>query len=95
MVILKELQDLRNMLEMRFPSCIVYEDVIKEDKDIDTNIGFQKFINQALKGGMGIRNSKRHNQEFMVAFMGAKSCLRNAFLFHPDLMVSRVKIQFV
>ena len=26
--------------------------------------------------------------------MGAKSHLRNVFLFHPDLMVARVEIQF-
>ena len=81
-----------NMLEMSFPRLIVDEDVIKEDKEKVSKIRFHNFIHEALEGGRHITKSKRHNQKLIVAFMGAKSSLRNVFLFHPDLMVSQAKI---
>lgn len=37
---------------------------------------------------------ERHDQKLIVALMGVKSCLRYVFLFHLNLMVFRVKIQF-
>ena len=82
------------MLEMGFPSCTVDEDVIKEDKEKHPKIRFYNFIHEALECRKGIKKSKRHNQEFIMAFMGAKNCHRNVFLFHLDLMVSQTKIQF-
>ena len=81
-----------NMLEMSIPSCTADEDGIKEDKDKDLKIRLHNFIHEALEGKGGITKSKRHNQEFLVAFMGVKSNLRNVFLFHMNLMVSRPKI---
>lgn len=85
---------MRNMLEMSFPRLTVDEDVIKEYKDKGLKIWLHNFIHEAMEGGRNIAKSKRHNQKIIVAFMGAKSHLRDVFLFHLDLMVSRAKIQF-
>ena len=82
------------MLKVGFPICIVDEDVIKEDKEKHLTIRFVNFIHEALECRRGITKSKRHNQEFIMAFMGVKSCFRNVFLFHLDLMVSGAKIKF-
>lgn len=91
---MEELQDFSKMLEMIFPSGTVDEDVIEEYKDKDPKIGIYNFIHEALEGSRGITKSKSHNQEFIVAFMGAKRYHRNAFLFHLDLMVAWAEIQF-
>ena len=76
------------MLEMSFPRSTIDEIVIKEDKEKGSKIRFHKFIHEDLEGGRRIAMSKRNNQKIIVAFMGAKTNLRNVFLFHLDLMVS-------
>jgi hypothetical protein len=93
-VIFKELEDFGNMLKVGFPICTIDEDVIKQDKEKQSKIRFENFIHEDLDCRRGITNSKRHNQEFIMAFTNAKNCFRNVFLFHPNLMVARVKIQF-
>jgi hypothetical protein len=73
---------------MRFQGLTIDEYVIKEDKDKESEIRFQDFVHEALEGGWCITKAKRHHQKLIVALMGAKSCLRDVFLFHLNLMVS-------
>ena len=76
------------MLKVGSPIGTVDEDVIKEEKDKHPKIRFENFIHEALECRRGITKSERHKQEFIMVVMGVKSCFRNVFLFHPDLMVS-------
>lgn len=73
MVILKELQDLRNMLEMRFPRLTVDEDVFKEDKDKVPEKRFQNFIHEALEGGRGITKNSQWPSWVRKSILGMPS----------------------
>ena len=51
-------------------------------------------IHEALESGGRITQAKGHDQKIIVALMSSKGILRNFFLFHMDLVVSRMKIKF-
>jgi hypothetical protein len=54
----------------------------------------EKMIHEALESGESITQTKGHDQKLIVALMSSKGSLRNVFLFHKDLVVSRMKIKF-
>jgi hypothetical protein len=51
-------------------------------------------IHEALEGGGGITQAKRHDQKLIVALMSSKESLGNVCLFHTYLVVARMKIKF-
>jgi hypothetical protein len=54
----------------------------------------EDMIHEALEGGGGITQTKGHDQKLIVALMGSKGNLGNAYLFHMYLVVGRTKIKF-
>jgi hypothetical protein len=54
----------------------------------------EDIIHEALEGGGGITQDKGHGQKLIVALMSSKGSIRNVYLFHTYLMVSRTKIKF-
>jgi hypothetical protein len=51
-------------------------------------------IHEALESGGSITQAKGNDQKLIVALMRSKGSLRNVFLFHMDMVVSRRKIKF-
>jgi hypothetical protein len=87
-MVLKDFQNLRDTLEMRFPRFTINHDIIKEHEDKGTKIRSQYFVNEALESLEIIVESKRHNQKLIMASMWEKKNIRNANLFHADLLVT-------
>jgi hypothetical protein len=54
----------------------------------------EDMIHEALESGGSIIQAKRHDQKLIVTLMSSKCSLRNVFLFHMDLVVTRTKIKF-
>jgi hypothetical protein len=54
----------------------------------------EDMIHEALEGGGGITQAKGQDQKLIVALMISKGSLRNVYLFHTDLVVSRMNIKF-
>ena len=54
----EQLQEQIYMLKMFFPSEVVDEDVIKENKDKFSEIRFEQVIHEALKSGWGVTETK-------------------------------------
>ena len=54
----------------------------------------EDMVHEALKGGVGITQTKGHDQKLVVALMGAKGRLWNFGLFHTDLVIARAMIKF-
>ena len=88
----EQLQEQVYMLKMFFPSEIVDENVIKENKDKFSEIWFQQVIHEALKSRWGIIETKWHDQEFVMAFMSSESSLGNVYFVHAYLVIARAKI---
>jgi hypothetical protein len=51
-------------------------------------------IHEALESGGSITQAKGHDQKLIVALMSSKCSLRNVYLIHMYLVVSRMKIKF-
>jgi hypothetical protein len=51
-------------------------------------------IQESLEGVGGITQAKGNDQKLIVALMSYKGSLRNVFLFHTDLVVARMNINF-
>jgi hypothetical protein len=51
-------------------------------------------INETLKSGGGIEETKGHGQELIEALVSVKCHLGDVFLFHTYLVVSRTKVKF-
>jgi hypothetical protein len=54
----------------------------------------EDMIHEALESGGSIAQAKGHDQKLILALLSSKGSLRNAFLFHTDLVVARMKIKF-
>jgi hypothetical protein len=48
----------------------------------------EDMIHEALESGGSITQEKGHEQKLIVALMSSKDSLRNACLFHTDLVVA-------
>ena len=82
------------MLKMGIPSATVNKNVIKENKNKFPKVGIQEFIHETLEGRWSIAKPKRHHQELIMAIMSFESGLWNIFFLHPNLVITRTKIQF-
>jgi hypothetical protein len=51
-------------------------------------------IHETLKSEGGIKETKRNDQELIVALMSANLSLGNVFLFHMYLVVARMEVKF-
>ena len=78
---------------MFFPGEAVDEDLIKENKDKFSEIWFEQVIHVALKSGWGIKKTKWHDQEFIMAFISSESSLWNVYFFHVNFVIARVKVK--
>jgi hypothetical protein len=92
LVVLQQMKDFLHMDKMGIPSVIVNEDVIKENQDKLLKVMFQEFIHETFEGGWGIEKAKRHDQEFIMAFMSSKHYLRNICLLHSDMVIAKAKV---
>jgi hypothetical protein len=54
----------------------------------------EDMIHEALESGGSITQTKGHDQKLIVALMISKGSLMNVYLFHMDLVVARMKINF-
>lgn len=88
----EQLQEQVYMLKIFFPSEAIDENVIKENEDKFFEICFEQVIHEALKSGWGIKKTKWHDKEFIMAFMSLESSLGNVYFFHAYLVIARVEI---
>jgi hypothetical protein len=51
-------------------------------------------IHETLKSGRGIKETKGHDQELIVALTSVKCNLGDVFLFHTYLVVARMEVEF-
>jgi hypothetical protein len=75
------------------PAATVNQDIIKEDEYKPAKEGPQDFVHQGLERGQGIRQAKRHDQEFKQALMRAEHCFVNVVSVHEHLVVARPEIK--
>jgi hypothetical protein len=54
----------------------------------------EDMVHEALKGGVGVTQTKGHDQKVIVALMSVKGHLGNVELFHTYLVIARAKIKF-
>jgi hypothetical protein len=73
---------------MGIPSAAVNEDVVKESQNKLPKVGLQEFIHETLEGRWGISKSKRHYQEFLMAFMSSENGLYYIYFIHLNLVIS-------
>ena len=69
----EQLQEQIYMLKMCGLGAAVDEDVIKENKEKFYEIWFEKVVHDALKSRWGIKKTKWHDQELIMAFMSSES----------------------
>jgi hypothetical protein len=82
------------MLKMGLPSAVANKNVIKENQNKLSKVGFQEFIQETLEGRWSIAKPKRHYQELIMAFMSSESGLGKICFLHPNLGITGAKIQF-
>ena len=78
---------------MLIPSIAINQYVIKKNKDVPSQECLENIGHQGLECRRSIGESKRHDQKFVVAIMGAKGGLMDVVGLHSDLMISELKIQ--
>ena len=78
---------------MLIPSFAINQCVIKKNKDVPSQECSKNIVHQGLECRQSIGESKRHDQKFVVAIMGAKGGLMDVVGLHSDLMISGLKIQ--
>ena len=60
----------------------VYKDVVNEDDSELIKIGFEHLVHKVHEGYLGICDTKRHDEKFVVPVTGAEGSLFNAFRFN-------------
>lgn len=66
----------------------IYENVIKKDEYELKYMSFEKIVHESLEGSWSICEPKRHDDKFIMAFMGLKCCFGNIFFLDADLMIT-------
>lgn len=86
-------QDLCNMVAMFAHAPEVYEDIMNVDEDKPMEILLKHLVDEILEHGGGVVQAIGHNEIFVVASRGHKSCLPLVPLMYPDEVISALEVQ--
>src|SRR5581483_10074182 len=82
------------MLLMVLLALRINQDVVYEDNHELIQIWSTYSVHQIHKDCWSVRQTERHDQEFVVTITSSERCLGNIFLSNSHLMVSGSKIDF-
>lgn len=68
------------------------QDIIQVDKDEGVEVGAEDVVHEALEGGGGVGEAKRHDGELIVAIAGAEGGLGDVFGGHTNLVVAVAEV---